>query len=143
MPWEYGSVDQAHPFRCVIVIEIGVLQDLAKAHFARKLGVFHLLMDQFLHLTRLPDIAQFQRRRAAVGGLQDNAIPREAEAVLLLKQEQVQAIQALLERLNKIYSMEYECVEENITISLLPMKEKVGKYFSKETTEKIISILLW
>ena len=76
------------------------------------------------------------------GGLQDNAIPREAEAVLLLKQEQVQAIQALLERLNKIYFMEYECVEENITISLLPMKEKVGKYFSKETTEKIISILL-
>ena len=76
------------------------------------------------------------------GGLQDNAIPREAEAVLLLKQQQLQAIEALLQRLNKIYAEEYEGVEENITLSLLPMREKVGQCFSKETTEKIISILL-
>ena len=75
------------------------------------------------------------------GGEKDNAIPREAEAVLLLKTEDVKAIKILIARLNKICSKEYEGTEENILFSLLPMEEKVGQCFSKETTEKVTSIL--
>ncbi len=75
------------------------------------------------------------------GGEKDNAIPREAEAVLLLKKEDVKAIKLLIARLNKICSKEYEEIEESILFSLLPMKEKVGQCFSKETTEKLTSIL--
>lgn len=44
-------------------------------------------------------------------------------------------------RLNKICSKEYEEIEESILFSLLPMKEKVGQCFAKETTEKLTSIL--
>lgn len=75
------------------------------------------------------------------GGEKDNAIPREAEAVLLLKKEDVKAIKLLVARLNKICSKEYEEIEESILFSLLPMKEKVGQCFAKETTEKLTSIL--
>lgn len=75
------------------------------------------------------------------GGEKDNAIPREAEAVLLLKKEDVETIEERVQSFNRIFSNEYKDVEENITLSLLPMREKVGQCFSYKTTENLISIL--
>ncbi len=77
-----------------------------------------------------------------IGGEKDNAITREAEAVLLLKQEQVQQIKENIAYFNEICIKEYEGVEENIVFSLLPMKENVAQCFSKQTAEKLIAILL-
>lgn len=76
-----------------------------------------------------------------MGGEKDNAITREAETVLLLKEEQVQQIKENINYFNEICVKEYKGVEENIVFSLLPMKEKVLKCFSKQTAEKLISIL--
>lgn len=75
------------------------------------------------------------------GGEKDNAIPREAEAVVLLKKEQVKGVETAVAQMNVICSKEYETVEDNITFSLLPMREKVGQCFSDETTQNMISIL--
>lgn len=79
---------------------------------------------------------------SVMGGEKDNAITREAEAVLLLKEEQVQQIKENINYFNEICAKEYQGVEENIVFSLLPMKENVGQCFSKQTTEKLIAILL-
>ena len=79
---------------------------------------------------------------SVMGGEKDNAITREAEAVLLLKQQQVAQIKENINYFNEICAKEYQGVEENIVFSLLPMKENVGQCFSKQTTEKLIAILL-
>lgn len=76
-----------------------------------------------------------------IGGEKDNAIPREAEAVVLLREEQVKGIETAVAQMNVICSKEYEGVEDNITFCLLPMKEKVGQCFSEETAKNMISIL--
>ncbi|USF29716.1 aminoacyl-histidine dipeptidase [Clostridium sp. MD294] len=79
---------------------------------------------------------------SVMGGEKDNAITREAEAVLLLKEEQVQQIKENINYFNEICVKEYKEIEDNIVFSLLPMKENVGQCFSKQTTEKIIAILV-
>ena len=76
------------------------------------------------------------------GGEKDNAIPREAETVLLLKSDDVKEVKKMMALLNKALCNEYKQSENNISISLLPMTEKVGKCFSKDTVKKLISILL-
>ncbi|MEY8321507.1 aminoacyl-histidine dipeptidase [Lachnospiraceae bacterium 46-61] len=77
-----------------------------------------------------------------LGGEKDNAIPREAETVLLLKLDDVEAIKKMMTLLNKALCNEYKQSENNISVSLLPMTEKVGECFSKDTVKKLISILL-
>ncbi len=77
-----------------------------------------------------------------LGGEKDNAIPREAETVLLLKSDDVEAIKKMLVLLNKALNNEYKQSENNISVSLLPMTEKIGECFSKDTVKKLISILL-
>lgn len=77
------------------------------------------------------------------GGSVDNAISSNAEAVLLVKTEDTEKIQAVLEEIQSVFRNEYQAVQENsITISMRKLQEKVEKVFTDETTKKAIDILL-
>lgn len=74
------------------------------------------------------------------GGAKDNAIPREAQTVILTKQDN-ENILSLISILQDEFMYEFKKCEESIFIEL----EKINlpqKMFDKETTKKVIDILV-
>ncbi|MDR2899588.1 MAG: aminoacyl-histidine dipeptidase [Clostridiales bacterium] len=69
------------------------------------------------------------------GGSKENAIPREADAVILVKD--VDKAKAIVNELNGIYKNEYRVSDKGVTLSLEDTK-KTDKVFSKDTAEKVI-----
>lgn len=79
---------------------------------------------------------------SADGGNMDNAICREAEAVVLLSKEMEQAARDLLTKIEKSFQEEYNAYESSITITMESLQEEVFKALTEDTKNKLISILL-
>jgi len=78
------------------------------------------------------------------GGLQDNAIPREAEATILLD---ISGVDDLMDRIrywDKVLKDEFQITDSNVTASLRPCaKSKMSDmYFNSETKKKVIQAML-
>ncbi len=76
------------------------------------------------------------------GGLMDNAISREGNAVILLKAEDVASIKEQLEELNHTFLHEYRNCDSAISLSLEPLQKKVLQVFTQDTAKKAVDILL-
>lgn len=74
------------------------------------------------------------------GGAKDNAIPREATAVISVNKSQEKELQEVKERVYETLKYEFSKKDPEIRIELLESKEKVEKVFSDETTTKVISL---
>ena len=75
------------------------------------------------------------------GGAKDNAIPREAEAIISLDDKNLALLQEKILEIEKIYKSEYENTDPNLNIKL-EKQEKEEKAFSKEDFNKIITGLM-
>ncbi len=75
------------------------------------------------------------------GGLKDNAIPREADATIFIKKADEKNIKEILQELEKVYKNEFKNSDSGIKLTFAEA-DKSQKIFTKETTNKIISVLI-
>ncbi len=75
------------------------------------------------------------------GGSKMNAIPREMDAVILLRPEDVESVKSKAEEWNGILKNELRASDPGVRVESEILNEKAGKVFSKETTEKTIKLL--
>ncbi|GAA0823498.1 aminoacyl-histidine dipeptidase [Clostridium tertium] len=75
------------------------------------------------------------------GGSKNNAIPREADAIIALKSEDVAKAKELINNWNPILLNELKTQDPGVNISILENTENVEKVFTKESTEKTVNLL--
>lgn len=75
------------------------------------------------------------------GGSKNNAIPREADAIIALKSEGVAKAKELINNWNPILLNELKTQDPGVNISILENTENVEKVLTKESTEKTVNLL--
>lgn len=75
------------------------------------------------------------------GGSKNNAIPREADAIIALKSDDLENAKGLINEWNPILINELKTQDSGINVSILENTEKIEKVFSKECTEKAVNLL--
>lgn len=75
------------------------------------------------------------------GGAKNNAIPREADAVLTVKSSEADSIKAKAAEWNEILKNEFKASDAGVNVQFEILSSKTDKTFSKETTEKAIKLL--
>ena len=92
-------------------------------------------------LLRIMD--EFENRLVSVdGGLMENAISREASAVLWLRPQDSDAVSQMIADLQDMFYSEYQHSDGAITLKLSPLSEHIQRVFTQDTAEKIKNILL-
>lgn len=76
------------------------------------------------------------------GGLKSNAIPREAEVMLLINEGFRPGLEAVIREMEPIFKSELRAVEPDLFISFEAAADKVEKAFSKETADKLIKSIV-
>lgn len=74
------------------------------------------------------------------GGTKMNAIPREADAVVLVKDEN--KLIEIAEKWNDIFKKELSASDADVTLFVEKVEGSVDKVFTKETAEKLISMVM-
>lgn len=78
----------------------------------------------------------------AEGGNMDNAICREAEAVLYINPAEQEKVKIFLAEQEKIFREEYLSRENGITITMEPMNEEIPQTLTEEVKNRLIALLL-
>lgn len=76
------------------------------------------------------------------GGLKSNAIPREAEAIVLIRQDDVEKVTETIEQWTSVFKNELQLSDPEIAIDFETTESISTKVFSEETKGKAISSLL-
>jgi dipeptidase D len=74
------------------------------------------------------------------GGSKMNAIPREADAILLVKDEN--KLIKNIEKWNDIFKKELSASDADVTLFAEKVEESIEKVFTEETAEKLISMIM-
>ncbi|MCI7444111.1 MAG: aminoacyl-histidine dipeptidase [Clostridium sp.] len=75
------------------------------------------------------------------GGSKNNAIPREADAIISVNEQDKDKLFSLTEKWNEIFKKELEGKDEGVKLSISENNEDIKIKFTKETTEKTIKLL--
>ena len=75
------------------------------------------------------------------GGSKNNAIPREAEAVLLINSKDENKLVDLVRKVSEELKNEFRKKDPDLNISLAASENNMEKVFSDETTSKVINLL--
>ena len=75
------------------------------------------------------------------GGLKNNAIPREAECVILIDDKDEAVLQREIENLLNIFKNEYKTSDPGITLECIKSNENYNETLSDELKKKIIGVL--
>lgn len=76
------------------------------------------------------------------GGSKMNAIPREADAVILVPNEAVTALEAKVNEWNKLLKNEFRTADPDISVTLEKIDYHYAEVFSKDTKKKAIASLV-
>ena len=77
------------------------------------------------------------------GGMAGNAIPRSAEAVVLIPSKNGDAILETVRRYQEIYRDEYRVSDPGITVTCRPLEKKVSRVFTRESKGRVIDFGLF
>ena len=72
------------------------------------------------------------------GGMAGNAIPREAEAILMIPSENLETFREEVKKYYDIYKAEYRVSDPGITVIFEPYEEAVSKVFVRKTLDGVI-----
>ena len=75
------------------------------------------------------------------GGSKNNAIPREADAIIALKSEEVEKAKEIINSWNHILVNELKTQDPGVNVSILENTEKVEKVFNRVDTERAVNLL--
>ncbi|WP_427340147.1 aminoacyl-histidine dipeptidase [Caloranaerobacter sp. DY30410] len=76
------------------------------------------------------------------GGAKMNAIPREAEAAILINPEDEQKLNEKIKYWNEILSNEFKSSDPDVNVELEKLNDNIDSVFSIETTEKVVDLLV-
>lgn len=76
------------------------------------------------------------------GGAKTNAIPREADALVLINPLDISKLEEIIAQWNRVLKNEFRTSDPDVNIILGKSNEKTEKVFSKETMEKAIALLM-
>ncbi|KGM94837.1 aminoacyl-histidine dipeptidase [Clostridium botulinum] len=76
------------------------------------------------------------------GGLKSNAIPRESEAIVFVKESNKQKLKDVINYCNEVFKKELNISDSDVTVNLESGEEKSYRIFSKALTNKIITVLM-
>lgn len=76
------------------------------------------------------------------GGMKDNAIPREAQATVLIPKEQLEQVEKIVKNVEREVKKEYEVTDPNISFSVVTKGETKKDVMTKESGKRCISYLL-
>ena len=75
------------------------------------------------------------------GGAKDNAIPREADAVLLISKDEQESLRQNIAKWSSILKNEYRKADPELLLELAEASEEVARVYSNETRDKAIKLL--
>lgn len=75
------------------------------------------------------------------GGSKNNAIPREADAIIALKSEDVEKAKEIINSWTEVLVNELKTQDPGVKVSILENTEKVEKLFTRVDTEKAVNLL--
>ncbi len=75
------------------------------------------------------------------GGTKMNAIPREAEAVILVDPGEEKRLKENISKWNMIFKNEFKTSDPEVSVTLSKLDAKTQRAFSKETCKRIIALL--
>lgn len=75
------------------------------------------------------------------GGTVDNAICREAESIILMKEDQVETGRGILAQLEKTFQEEYNTQDPSITIRMMLLQEEVFQVLTQEEKKTVVDLL--
>ena len=75
------------------------------------------------------------------GGSKDNAIPREANAIVAINNSNLSILKEYIDRWQKILSNELQFADKDVTLECIVKEEKVLETFTKDCTERSINLL--
>ncbi|WP_069649051.1 aminoacyl-histidine dipeptidase [Caloranaerobacter ferrireducens] len=76
------------------------------------------------------------------GGAKMNAIPREAEAVILIDPENEQKLNEKIKCWNETLRNEFKSTDPDVNVELEKLNDNIDSVFSIETTEKVVDLLV-
>ncbi len=76
------------------------------------------------------------------GGSKSNAIPREADAKILIEGYQKEDLKNIIDQLNITLKNEFKASDSGISIEYEYLEEKIDEAYTSETTEKVIAALM-
>jgi dipeptidase D len=76
------------------------------------------------------------------GGSAHNAIPRDAQAILSLRKDQVEPAQEIVANLQTVFRNEYNTIDPNIQINLVSIKKSSKQALTSSPTRTLIDLLL-
>jgi len=76
------------------------------------------------------------------GGSLRNAIPREAEAVLLIEEKDYSELEKLVKQFESAASKEFKTADDGLKINLTKVESSYQKVFTKEFSDRLINTLL-
>jgi dipeptidase D len=76
------------------------------------------------------------------GGSKMNAIPREADAVILVSPDAVSTLEAKIAQWNKILKAELRAADPDVNLSLEKIEYNYAEVFSKDTKDKALAALI-
>lgn len=75
------------------------------------------------------------------GGSKNNAIPREVDGTIAIKEEDKDALVNLIEKWDTVFKKELETQDKDVKVTLNEVSDSVSSKFTKNTTEKVIKLL--
>ena len=75
------------------------------------------------------------------GGSKNNAIPREADAIIALKATDVEKAKEIINSWNEVLANELKVQDPGVKVSILENTENVEKVFTKYDTERAVDLL--
>lgn len=75
------------------------------------------------------------------GGAKNNAIPREADSIILIKPDQRELLESRLAAWNKTLKNEFKTSDPEVNLQLEVLESKYEKIFSKQTAKKAVDLL--
>lgn len=73
------------------------------------------------------------------GGSKNNAIPREADAIILVKEADVQEVKAMISKLEETFKHELKVQDPDVNVEATNAEAK--KMFTKDVTDRVINLL--
>ncbi len=102
-------------------------------------GNANMMMGRLLHYI---DLYMDYSLAYLKGGKSYNYIPREAKASILIKKEDAERLEDLIDRFNEELFKEYRFIEDNLTIYCENKDELVENVLTEKTKQRVIFMLL-